>query len=75
MKGKIKMNEDRLVKIETKIAFQEQTLNDLNDVILEQQKKIERLAAICDALVKQGKEFSEFLPGMDAPANEKPPHY
>jgi len=69
------MNEDRLVKIETKITFQEQAINDLNDVILEQQKKIERLVSICDALVKQGKEFSDFIPGIDAPANEKPPHY
>lgn len=69
------MSEDRLVKIETKIAFQEQAIDDLNDVILEQQKKIERLASICDALVKQGRKFSELIPGNDTPANEKPPHY
>ena len=69
------MSEDRLVEIETKLAFQEQTIEDLNDVLYEQQQEIERLGAICDALVKRVKELSEFTPGIDAPANEKPPHY
>jgi len=69
------MSEERLVEIETKIAFQEQTIKDLNDVLCEQQQEIERLDSIYDALVKRVKELSEFTPGMDAPANEKPPHY
>jgi len=69
------MNEERLVEIETKIAFQEQTIKDLNDVLYEQQQEIERLGSICDALVKRFKELSEFTPGIDAPLNEKPPHY
>ncbi|MBU0972099.1 MAG: SlyX family protein [Proteobacteria bacterium] len=69
------MNEDRLVKIEMKLAFQEQTIKDLNDVICAQQTQIQRLSAICAALVNQGKEFSEFTARIDAPANEKPPHY
>jgi len=69
------MNEERLVKIETKIAFQEQTIKDLNDVIFEQQMEIQRLSNICDSLTKQGREFSEFTSIIDAPVNEKPPHY
>jgi len=69
------MSEERLVEIETKIAFQEQTIEDLNDVLYEQQQEIERLGSICDALVKRVKELSESTPGIDAPANEKPPHY
>jgi len=69
------MSEERLVKIETKIAFQEKTIKDLNDVLCEQQQEIDRLGSICDALMKRFKELSEFTPGIDAPANEKPPHY
>ena len=69
------MSEERLVEIETKIAFQEQTIEDLNDVLYKQQQEIERLGSICDTLVKRVKELSEFTPGIDAPANEKPPHY
>jgi SlyX protein len=44
-------------------------------VLYKQQQEIERLGSICDALVKRVKELSEFTPGIDAPANEKPPHY
>ena len=69
------MNEERLVKIEMKIEFQEQIIKDLNDVIYEQQKEIQRLSSICDVLTKQGKDFSEFTSRIDAPENEKPPHY
>ena len=69
------MCEERLVKIETKIAYHEQTLKDLNEVVYEQQQEIEKLRSICDALVKRVKEFSELISGIDTPANEKPPHY
>ena len=69
------MSEERLVEIETKIAYHEQTLKDLNGVVYEQQQEIEKLRSICDALVKRVKEFSEYAPGIGAPANEKPPHY
>lgn len=69
------MSEYRFVDIETKIAFQEKILKDLNDVIYEQQREIDRLNSICDLLVKRVKDLSDFIPGSDAPANEKPPHY
>jgi len=69
------MNEERLVNIETKIAYQEQTIKELNDVVCEQQQEIERLGNICDALVKRVKELSGLTLGIDAPPNEKPPHY
>lgn len=69
------MSDDRLMEIETKLAFQEQTIEDLNDVLYEHQQEIERLGAMCDALVKRVKELSEATPGIDAPVNEKPPHY
>jgi len=71
----IKMIEERLVEIETKIAYQEQTIMDLNDVVYEQQKEIQRLRSICDALMKNIKEFSGSMSGSSAPADEKPPHY
>jgi len=69
------MSEDRLVEIETKIAFQEHTIKELNDALYEQQQEIERLGDTCNLLVKRMKELSETTMGIDAPANEKPPHY
>jgi SlyX protein len=69
------MSEERFVGIETKIAYQEKTIKELNDVVYEQQQEIEKLGSICDVLVKRVKELSEFTPGIDATANERPPHY
>jgi len=69
------MSENRFVEIETKIAFQEKMIKDLNDVVYEQQQEMERISSICDLLIKRVKELSEFSLGSDAPANEKPPHY
>jgi len=65
----------RLDEIETIIAFQKQTIKDLNDVLCEQLQEIERLGSICDALVKRVKELSRFSPGINAQANEKPPRF
>ena len=57
------MNEERLVRIETQLAFQEQTIKDLNDVLYAQQQEIDRLG-------KRIEELLESLPTRDAPANE-----
>ena len=68
------MNEERLVNIETKIAFQEDQIEELNKTVYQQQQKLERLAAICEALTRQVVWLSEARnEGM--PANERPPHY
>ena len=69
------MSEKRLVEIETKIAFHEKTIKDLNDVVYEQHKEIERLGAICDTLIKRLKEVTDLMPEIDTPTEEKPPHY
>lgn len=64
------MSEERLVEVETRIAFQEQTIKELSDVIFQQQQELERLAVICADFAKQSKAS-----GSTGPANEKPPHY
>ncbi len=69
------MTEERLLDIETKLAFQEKAIKDLNDEIYEQQRDIDRLKTICETLLKQNKALSELSMGSDGPANEKPPHY
>ena len=69
------MNKERLTGIETKLAYQEKTIKDLNDVVCEQQKEIDRLGSVCKKLIKLVKENAMSVPVTDAPANEKPPHY
>jgi SlyX protein len=68
------MNEERLVKIETKITFQEDLIEELNKTVYQQQQKIDRLESICASLVRHLESLSEGRSdGM--PANERPPHY
>ena len=69
------MDGERLMDIEMKIAFQEKTIKELNEVIYEQQQELERLGAICELVLRRTREFSNFIPGSDGPADEKPPHY
>ena len=68
------MLEERLVAIETKITFQEDLIEELNKVVYQQQKKLDRLEAVCESLVRHIESLAEARnEGM--PANERPPHY
>lgn len=59
----------RMEEIETKLAYQEKALKELNEVVYAQQRQIDRLTALTEELRRSGKEESH------GPANEKPPHY
>ncbi len=69
------MDEERLMDIEVKIAFQDKTIKELNQVVYEQQQEIDRLGSLCELLLKRTREFSNFVPGSDGPADDPPPHY
>ena len=68
------MNEDRLVDIETKIAFQENIIKDLSDEVYKQQKQIDSLNESLKLLLDQLRESSPLSPGINL-QDEKPPHY
>ena len=46
------MSEERFAKLETMVAFHEDTIQKLNDVIYEQQVKIDKLEEQVQALTK-----------------------
>jgi SlyX protein len=68
------MNEDRFVDIESKIAFQENMIKDLNDVVCEQQKQIDKLNMTCRQLMDQIKKMSGISSEGDL-IDDRPPHY
>jgi SlyX protein len=72
---RLKMSEDRLINIETKLAYMEKVIRDLNEVVCEQQKEIEKTSTICTKLLKMSKEYEQVISGIDALEDEKPPHY
>lgn len=68
------MTEDRLTNIEIKLSHQENTVEELNQVVCQQQKKIDHLEAICEALIRHVKELSDGA-AEQRTTNEAPPHY
>ncbi len=68
------MTEQRLVNIETKVAYQEDTIMQLNNVVCHQQKQIDQLETTCKLLIDRIKEISE-TPDSGNHENEIPPHY
>ena len=62
--------EDRITALERKIAYLENYINELNEVIIDQEKSIKRVALEADEIRKQIAVSKEALP-----ENEKPPHY
>ncbi len=62
--------EERLIALETKIAYLENYVTDLNQVIIDQENTIKMLIIQTDAIKKQIEEKKEKLPDT-----ERPPHY
>ncbi len=68
------MSDDRLLDIETKLAYQEDLVASLNQIVSDQQRKLDELEAAYRKLVDRVVEQSEELAALrieDAP----PPHY
>ena len=69
------MSNDWQVDMETRLAFQEQMLTDLNEALVHQQKQYDELSTLCRYLLTRLRELEGSDSGIDAAADEKPPHY
>lgn len=65
---------DRLTELEVRVAFQDQTLHDLNEVVTDQQRQIDRLRLELEALKSR---LAALAPSAVIPQEEEnpPPHY
>ncbi len=68
------MTDKRITELETKLAYQEHTLQALNDEIYRQQQQIDKVEIMCKHLMDRLQTLSD-MGGSDQPANERPPHY
>jgi len=68
------MSEERFIDLETRLAHQDQLLNELNDVVTAQQAKLMQLEELSRALIDRVKAVNDGGPEGD-PADEIPPHY
>jgi len=65
---------ERLNELEIKLAYQEDTIQQLNDVVCRQQDQIDRLLEKCSLLNSRTEELAAKLPD-DSDGVELPPHY
>lgn len=65
--------EEKIVNIETRLAFQDDTIQELSDVIYRQQQKIDQLEKTLQALLNKVQDLMEG--GNEKIVDERPPHY
>jgi SlyX protein len=68
----LKALSDRIDTLESRLAFQDHTIEALNKTVTEQWAKIDALTRQIVALGEQLREAESQMPGL---ANEPPPHY
>lgn len=64
--------EERVTDLESRLAFQDDTIQALNDVLVSQQKVVERLQLQMSALLKRQEEMVGQFESFE---EEAPPHY
>ncbi|MEY1660755.1 SlyX family protein [Isoalcanivorax beigongshangi] len=70
------MDDDRLIDLETRIAYQDDLLETLNDIVASQQQQLDQLHKICHGLLEHLHELSAAVAkGPLAVEHEIPPHY
>ncbi len=68
------MNDEKIINLEIKFAHQDNFLNQLNDIIITQQKSIERLEKeILD--LKGNMNVRNIVDANRSLSDDKPPHY
>jgi SlyX protein len=65
--------QDRVTDLESRLAFQDDTIQALNDVLVEQQRVVERLRLQMAALLRRQEEMSGQFESSEEEA--PPPHY
>jgi SlyX protein len=66
--------QERLIELETRITFQEEAIQALNDTVVRQQREIDQLTRMVKLINHQLRGFNEGL--SSGPDNETPPpHY
>jgi len=69
------MNDNRIIELEIKTAYQEDLLQELNKIVGQQQQQIGRLEATCRLLNERIKNVSVEGSGGAENSDEVPPHY
>ncbi len=67
------MENDRIIELETKLSYQEMTIQELSGMIADQEKRLARLEERDRVLTGKVRDLMEIM--EESPVNGKPPHY
>jgi len=67
--------EHRITELEMKLAFQEDTINQLDAVICKQQNKIDKLSKQLSHLLEHAQDTDKSTTKINSLADDVPPHY
>lgn len=66
--------DERFEKLEVKLAYSEQAVQELSDLVFGQQRQIDQLRELCQRLALRIEALSSDA-APASPADEQPPHY
>ena len=69
------MTDNSLIELEIKMAYQDDLLQTLNDIIATQQQQIDRLERAYKTMHERVDNLSSKIPEDASPQYELPPHY
>ncbi len=69
--------QERLTELEVKLAYQEQTIEDLNQALVTQEMALQKLERVCAELVRRVDSMRAAGEAGASPSaeDERPPHY
>jgi SlyX protein len=68
------MQEDRIIELEIKVAYQEDLIQELNKIVVQHQQQISRLEATCKLLNERIGSLSNMV-NAENNDDQPPPHY
>ncbi len=69
------MSENRIIELETKVAYQDKAIEELSETVFQLDQKLEQLKRVCDGLRLKLVAITEQSGLEVGEHNEKPPHY
>ncbi|UTW45954.1 SlyX family protein [bacterium SCSIO 12696] len=66
---------DRIVELETKLAYQEDTIQALNQVVCKQQDQLDQLQLACETLIERFNAAELGASSGQGGEEPPPPHY
>lgn len=67
--------EHRLIELESRFSFQEETIRELSQALVRQQQRIDRLEASLNVVAEQMQQGDAGDDVPHTPKDERPPHY